>query len=433
MFERRVSKKTRMIPDTSGQDVRRSQSNRPATRRRWGLIAGAVALALLLGTGIVGWLSSSRSVDAARLRFATVTRGTLVRDASANGRVVAAVSPTLYAPVVATVDLRVHAGDRVQRGQVVAALESPELSSTYASESATLEQLENEVARQRILAEKQRLLAQRDADEAMLTLTAASRDRDRVAKACNSQALAKIDCLKANDAVDAANIHSRHAAADAVLEGRNAQLELDTKINELQRQRVVVAEIKRKVDGLQLRAPVSGVIGSINVTDRAVVQANTALMTVVDLSQLEVELQVPESFAQDIGIGMAVNIEANNATLHGTISAVSPEVVDHQVQARVRFAAGQPEGVRQNQRVSARILIENKPDVLLVERGQFVEAYGGRFAYVLDHGIAEKRPIRIGATSIDSVEILEGLKPGDQVVTAGSDTFADAPRVRINN
>lgn len=421
-----------MIPDTSGQDIRRTHDNRPAARRRWGLIAGGVVLALLLGFGIVGWLSSSRSVDASRLRIATVARGTLVRDASANGRVVAAVSPTLYAPVAATVDLQVHAGDKVQKGQVLAKLESPELSSNLASESATLSQLENEVARQRILAQKQRLLAQRDADEARLTMTAANRDRDRVSKACLSQALAKVDCLKADDAVEAADIRSKHAAADAVLEGRNAQLELDTKINELERQRVVVAEIKRKVDGMQLRAPVSGVIGSIAVTDRAVVPANAALMTVVDLSRLEVELEVPETFAQDIGIGMPVDIQENNTTLRGTISAVSPEVVDHQVQARVRFT-GQPEGVRQNQRVSARILIENKPNVLMVQRGQFVDAYGGRFAYVVDHGIAQKRPIRIGTTSIDSVEILDGLKPGDQVVIAGTDTFADAPRVRINN
>jgi HlyD family secretion protein len=372
-------------------------------------------------------------VDASRLRIAAVTRGTLVRDASANGRVVAAVSPTLYAPVAATVALQAHAGDHVQKDQVLAKLESPELSSTYASESATLAQLENEVARQRILAEKQRLLARRDADEAMLALTAASRDRDRVQKACTSQAIAKVDCLKADDAVAAATIRSHHAAADATLEGRNAGLELETKINELQRQRVVVAEIKRKVDGLQLRAPVSGVIGNIAVTDRAVVPANAALMTVVDLSRLEVELEVPESFADDIGIGMPVEVHANNATLRGLISAVSPEVIDHQVQARMRFEGGQPEGVRQNQRVTARILIEDKPNVLLVARGQFVDQYGGRAAYVVRNGIAEKQPIRIGATSIESVEILDGLKVGDRVVIAGSDTFADAPRVRVNN
>jgi HlyD family secretion protein len=184
---------------------------------------------------------------------------------------------------------------------------------------------------------------------------------------------------------------------------------------------------------MQLRAPVSGVIGSIAVTDRAVVAANAALMTVVDLSRLEVELEVPESFADDIGIGMPVEIDANDMPLRGTVSAVSPEVVDHQVQARVRFVGDQPGGVRQNQRVTARILIENKPNVLMVERGTFVDAYGGRYAYVVDGGFAQKRPIRIGSTSIESVEIVDGLKVGDKVVVAGSDSFGDAARVRINN
>ena len=183
-----------MIRDTSAQDVVRTRPASPM-RRRWPLVAVAAGVALLLGFGIVSWASGSHSVDASRLRFATVQRGTLVRDASANGRVVAAVSPTLYAPAAATVDLKVHAGDKVAKDQVVAVLESPELSSTYASESATLSQLENEVARQRILAQKQRLLAQSDADEAQLALTAATRDRDRVQRACDSQALAKTDCL----------------------------------------------------------------------------------------------------------------------------------------------------------------------------------------------------------------------------------------------
>lgn len=422
-----------MIRDTSAQDIRREPTGKSMWRRRWPLFAAGAVLVAVLGFGIVGWMSSSQSVNAERLRFATVTRGTLVRDASANGRVVAAVSPTLYAPVVAKVNLKVHAGDQVKKDQVLATLESPDLASEYQRESVTLDQLENEVARQRILAQKQRLQAQSNADEARLTMTAASRDRDRVKKACDVQALAKVDCLKADDAVEAADIRSRHAAADATLEGRNAQLELDTKINELQRQRVVVAEIKRKVDGLQLLAPVSGVIGSIAVADRAVVPANTALMTVVDLSQLEVELEIPESFADDIGIGMPVDIDANNVALHGTISSVSPEVVDHQVQARMRFTGGQPAGVRQNQRVTARILIQNKPNVLLVERGSFIDQDGGRSAYVVKGGVAEKRAIKIGATSIESVEILDGLNVGDKVVIAGTDTFNGATRVRINN
>ena len=82
--------------------------------------------------------------------------------------------------------------------------------------------------------------------------------------------------------------------------------------------------------------------------------------------------------------------------------------------------------------MSARLLIEEKPNVVLLARGPFVESEGGRFAYVLENGIAVRTPITMGATSVTAVEILTGLKPGDKVVIAGTDTFANAARVAVN-
>jgi HlyD family secretion protein len=106
--------------------------------------------------------------------------------------------------------------------------------------------------------------------------------------------------------------------------------------------------------------------------------------------------------------------------------------VKNQVLARVRFDGDQPKGLRQSQRVTARLLIEEKPNVLMVQRGPFVENEGGRFAYVVRDGLAVRTPIRIGATSISAVEILSGLKPGDQVVVSGTDAFKNAAQVAIN-
>jgi hypothetical protein len=107
------------------------------------------------------WRSSEASVSAARLRIAEVSRGTLVRDASVNGRVVAAVSPTLYAKASSTVNLKVAAGDTVKKGQVLAVLESPDLADVLKRETSTYEGLKAEVARQQILSRKQKLLARR--------------------------------------------------------------------------------------------------------------------------------------------------------------------------------------------------------------------------------------------------------------------------------
>jgi HlyD family secretion protein len=106
--------------------------------------------------------------------------------------------------------------------------------------------------------------------------------------------------------------------------------------------------------------------------------------------------------------------------------------VRNQVLARVRFEGAQPAGLRQSQRVSARLLIDERPNVLLLPRGPFVEAHGGKYAYVMEDGFAVRKPVRLGGTSVAQVEIAEGVKAGDRVVIAGSEDFENAPRVKIN-
>jgi len=422
-----------MIPDTSGQDTLIASAPAQARPKRLLWLGVAAVGAILIVALLSKWLGSERSIDASRIRIAEVTRGTLVRDASVNGRVVAAVSPTLYAPAASTVTLKIHAGDKVKKGDVLAVLDSPELSNALAKEQSTLAQLEAEVARQRILAEKQRLVARRDADEAEVARLGAERTLTRTEGGYKAGAIAEIDYLRAQDALKTAQIHARQAAQASQLENKDVALETSTKVSELERQRLIVADAQRRVDELQVRAPVDGVIGTLNVADRTVVAANTALMTVVDLSRLEVELEIPESYADDLGLGMDVEVTIGATTASGKLSAISPEVVRNQVLARVRFDGRQPEGLRQNQRLSARVLIENKPNVLMLPRGSFVENEGGRAAYVMDGGVAVRRPITLGATSVSAVEILSGLKVGDRVVIAGSDAFENAERVSIND
>jgi len=112
--------------------------------------------------------------------------------------------------------------------------------------------------------------------------------------------------------------------------------------------------------------------------------------------------------------------------------AISPEVIRNQVLARVRFEGAQPAGLRQSQRVTARLLIDERPNVLLLPRGPFIEAHGGKFAYVVEDGFAVRKPIRMGGTSVSAVEMVEGVKVGDNVVIAGSEEFENAARVEIN-
>jgi HlyD family secretion protein len=422
-----------MIPDTSRQDAVLTAPKGQHAKRRMVMAAG---VAVLLAAGYYlfhTWRDTDHSVSIARLRIAEVSRGTLIRDAAVNGRIVAAVSPTLYATSAATVTLKVAAGDTVKKADVLAVLESPDLADALKREQSAYAQIEADVARQRILARKQQLLARRDADTAEIDRLSAQRTLERYNAVANDGVVAKIDYQKAKDALNSAEIRARHAGQAAELEGDNVALELQSKIKQLEQQRMILSNAQRRVDELTVRAPVDGFIGTLSVANRSVVPLNTPLMTLVDLSQLEVELEVPETYVADMGLGMRADVNFGTGTASGKLSALSPEVVKNQVLARVRFDGEQPPGLRQNQRITARLLIDEKPHTLLVQRGPFVESEGGRYAYVVRDGVAVRTAIRMGATSVAAVEILDGLKLGDKIVIAGSETFENATRVSINN
>jgi HlyD family secretion protein len=115
-----------------------------------------------------------------------------------------------------------------------------------------------------------------------------------------------------------------------------------------------------------------------------------------------------------------VEITYGNARYPGSIAAISPEVRNGQVTGRVRFKGEPPADLRQNQRVSVRVVLEEKADALMVDRGASYETGGGRIAYVMDGQVARRQPIRTGSTSLGKVEIVEVLTEGQSIVISGS-------------
>lgn len=421
------------IRDTAGQD--QVVAAQPANRRKQ-VVAAAAGVAVL---ALVGWVASGslgggRSYDASRLRIAEVKRGDLVRDLSAEGRVIAANSPTLYAIAAGVVELKIVAGDKVAKGQDLAVIDSPELRSKLAQEESTLAGMQAEASRAVLDAQIMRANARKALDQASVERTAAMRDLERYQRAYEGGAVPQNDLARAQDEMKKAEIGLAAAQKDFQLQSAGAGLDARNKQLLAERQRAVVAEAQRQVDALTIRAPFDGQVGQVQVPQGTSVVANGPVLSVVDLSRFEVEIKVPESFARDLGIGMPAQVTGNNATYAAEIAAVSPEVVNGEVTARVRFADGkQPPALRQNQRLSVRIMMDTRHDVLMVERGPFLEQDGGRFAWVVDGSNARKQPITAGAASLDNVEILSGLKAGDRIVVSGTDQFANnADRVRIS-
>ena len=329
--------------------------------------------------------------------------------------------------------LKVVAGDAVKKGQALAEIDSPELRSKLAQEEATLASLEAEASRAALDAQLSRATARKAFDQAEIERVAAQRDLERYQRGFEGGAVAQVDVAKAQDELKKAEIGLSHARKDEGLQGQGAGLDTRNKRLLADRQRAIVVEERRQVEALTLRAPFDGQVGQVQIAQRANVAINAPILSVVDLGVFEVEIKVPESFARDLAIGMPAQLTSGTGEPYpGKVSAVSPEVVNGEVNARLRFDKKQPPGLRQNQRLSARIVLDTRRNALMVERGAFLEQNGGRYAYVVDGSSAVRRPIRTGVSSLGEVEILEGLQPGERIVVSGSDQFGDAERIKIN-
>jgi HlyD family secretion protein len=423
-----------MIRDTSAQD--RMVEVKPNRKRRLILIgAGVLALGLLvwLAPGIGRLFSASASVSSSRLAFATVERGLFVRDIAAEGKVVAAVSPTLYATYGGAVTLQVHAGDTVKKGQVLAIVDSPELRNKLAQEQSKGDAMQVDYLQAQVDARSKRSELQKALDNAQIDEKSAETNLDREQKASAAGAATGVEVDQAKDVLEKARITLAHAKADLGISGDSLKFNIQAKKLAHENQMLVVQDLQRQVDDLNVKSPVDGQVGQLFIAERATVAKDAQLLSVIDLSALQVEMQVPESFARDLGIGMSGEISGNGHVWKGLVSAISPEVVNGQVSARLRFDGETPKQLRQNQRLSVRVLLDKRDNVLTVQRGSFVDESGGSYAYVVRDGIATKTPIRVGTSSIDKVEILDGLKEGDRIVISGTDSFKSAATVAISN
>jgi HlyD family secretion protein len=422
------------IKDTSSQD-RVITPRVDGKRRAMQVGIAVVAIVLIAWIAPSAWrlFAAGRSVSAARLQIATVERGPFVRDIAAEGSVVAAVSPTLYASAPGAVVLKVHAGDAVTKGEVIAVIDSPELTNKLAQEQSNADALNVDYKRAQIDSRKQHLELQKTLDNAVIDAKSAQTDLERNQKAFAQGAVAQMQVAHAQDALDKAHVALRHAQQDMGLDNDSLHFNVESKKLAWERQVLFVKDLQRQVDDLNVRSPVNGQVGQLFIAPSATVAKDAKLLSVVDLSALEVEVKVPESFARDLAIGMSAQITGNGSQWPGTVGAISPEVVNGEVAARVRFSGDQPAHLRQNQRLSVRIVLDQRDDALTVARGSFVDESGGRYAYVVRDGIAVKTPVRLGVSSIDKVEILDGLKVGDRVVISGTSNFNDAPRIAISN
>jgi HlyD family secretion protein len=323
----------------------------------------------------------------------------------------------------------VHAGDTVTKGQVLAVLDSPEFKNEYQRELATLDSLDAALARQKIEIRRETLTSQQQADLTQVSIEAAQREMKRAQWAWDQKAISERDYKRAQDDVATAKLNFEHARDTASLERDSLALDLRTRTLERQRQALVVENLKQQVDELNVRSPVDGMVANLAQPDKTKLAANAPLLTVVDLRALEIEFQVAETYAGAIKPGMTAEVTLEGRTQTGKVTAISPEVRQNEVTGRVKFTQ-QPPGLRQNERASVRIVLDERDNVLKFEHGPFIDETT-RAVYVRHGDQAVRTPVELGAASVSEVEVLRGLSSGDAVIVSDMRDFKDTPAMTI--
>lgn len=423
-----------MIADTQSQDETILAVKKNVPKKLILILLFFLTLLYIAFPTFSQWYSSTPSVDSDNLTIGSVIRGDLVRDVAVSGKAVAANAPQLYNTEIGQITLLVKPGETVKKNQIVARVVSPELDALIKQQESTLEQLSINSNRG-ILEDK---VAQLDLESNMNTaqsaLNVAKREKQRAEISFTKQIISEIDWMKSQDSLADAGLFYEHAKKRVELAKERLEFERKNRDFLVKKQQLILNELVRRHQALEITAPLNGVVGNWLVAQKNTITANTAIMTIVDLSEYEAELSVPEFYADDLGLGLTVVMQISGQQISGEIIAISPEIKANQVKVRARLTSPIDIQLRQNQRINARIEFEKKSNVLMIKRGAFMGSLAGKFAFKkTDDNTAKKIAISTGSSSVEYVELTSGVAEDDQIIISDYQNFNLAEQINITN
>lgn len=191
---------------------------------------------------------------------------------------------------------------------------------------------------------------------------------------------------------------------------------------------------KSQLDQLKVRAGVTGVLQLVPVDVGQRVAVGTNLARVADPRKLKAELKIPETQAKDVQIGQVSSIDTRNGIIPGHVIRIDPSVQNGTVTVDVALEGNLPDGARPDLSVDGTIVLEELKDIVYVGRpvqGQ-PESQIGLFKLDADGKRAVRTTVRLGRSSVNTIEIRDGLKPGDQVILSDMSANDGFDRIRLN-
>jgi HlyD family secretion protein len=401
-------------------------------RAAWAL-AGLTAI-LVITVGVSRLKPAAPSVDRATVWVDTVKQGPMVRQVRGTGSLVPEDIRWIPAQTEGRVErILLRPGAPVGPDTVILELSNPELQQSALEAELQLRAAEAQLANRHVELESQ-LLNQRagaatvEADFRQARLQAEA-DAELAKDGLTSALTMKISRSRADELENRYKIEQKRL--DMSQQALKSQLAVHEA--EIDRLRNMFRLRRSQVDNLRVRAGMTGVLQSVPVEVGARVGPGTNLARVADPGQLKAELRIAETQARDIQIGQVAAVDTRNGVVRGRVARIDPAATAGTVLVDIALDGELPRGARPDLTVDGTVELERLDNVVFVGRPAFGQEHStvGLFKIAAD-GTAVRVPVRLGRSSVNTIEVLEGLTPGEQVVLSDMSAWDAFERVRLN-
>ena len=325
-------------------------------------------------------------------------------------------------------EILIEEGSMVKKGDEILRLSNDNLDLQILNSEAELAEKENILRNTQIQMEQDRLNVKQSKAEYQLNTKRLKRAYEQQKALYEDKLIAKEEYLKAKEDYDLAMDKLQIIIDKEVQDSLFRSTQVERMRESLENMQINMRMIRKRKDNLTIKAPIDGQLGILDAVLGENIAAGTKIGQISDMSSYKIEAQIDEHYIDRVTPGLAATFERQGATFNASLRKVYPEVRDGKFKADFKFEGEVPENIRSGQTYYLNLQLGSPEGAVLIPRGSFFQKTGGKWIYVVnkDGSKAIKREIRIGRQNPQYYEVLEGLEPGERVITSGYDTYGDS-------
>ena len=322
----------------------------------------------------------------------------------------------------------IEEGSKVKAGDPILVLSNDNLDLSILNSEAELAEKENILRNTQIQMEQQKLDVRQNVLEYGTQVERLKRTYEQQKALYEDKLIAREEYLKAEEDYKLARQKYELMSERSVQDSLYRSTQIDRMEESLDNMQLNMQMIRKRKSNLIVKAPIDGELGLLDVVLGQSIASGTKIGQINSVGTYKVEAQIDEHYIDRVVAGLEATFERQGETFSTIIRKVYPEVRDGKFKADFKFDGEQPDNIRAGQTYYLNLQLGQPEEAVIIPRGTFYQKTGGKWIYVVNkEGTkAVKREIRIGRQNPQYYEVLEGLEPGEKVITSGYDTYGDS-------